>query len=277
MSSTVFSYNSQSHSYSTESLSLFQKRAGFCEKAYYYSGFQHLSLMKKVTETLQAKVDQFESAKPPILSKKVTSLQDSKEQYLALYAKWPANFVGYPEIKDLFGVLPSNRKALTAAQGKLNFVIRKICQFVQMIFGCLRSKYENRLIELKPKLLDGLKPHYPRQFAIGQTELKDGTQVCIMAQLMVDSNHYLQDGVSFTLWTPNSSKPIGKMVMTCEEEDCWDIAVSHEETSAEAKKILERVTYEISNLEQGIEIPPSESIVEGYKPGYLKLPASSTQ
>jgi hypothetical protein len=272
----IFSYNTQTHFYSIEPMNLFQKRAGFCEKVSYYCGFQHLALMKTVVEVLQEKVDQFESAKQPILSKKVTSLQDAKEQYQALYAKWPANSEGVPKIRDLFRILTWNDEGLMAAQGKLNIVLRKICQFVQMIFGCLRSKYESRLTELKPKLVDGLKPHYPREFAIGQTELKDGTQVCIRAQLMIDSNHCLQDGVSITLWTPNTSKPIGKMMMTCEEE-FWDVAVSHEESSPEAKKILDTVMEEICFLEQGILIPPSYAILKGYKPGCLKLQTSSTQ
>lgn len=274
---TIHSYNIQSHSYVTESLSMFQERAGFFEKAYYYSGFQHLSLMKTVIKALQARVDQFESAKQPILSKKVSSLQDAKEQYQALYAKWPANFVGYPEIKDFFGVLTSNHKALTAAQGKLNCVIRKICQFVQMIFGCLRSRYENRLKDLKPKLFDGLKEHHPIDLFIGETKLKDQTPVSVFAQLRVDNNQYLQEGARITLWSPNVSKPIGEMLLT-REEHVWD-EVTVQEKFPEAGEILHQVTKEICILEQAptndIALP-SNPILKGYKPGYFKLKSTSS-
>lgn len=251
---TIHTYDVGNHTHKVEPLNDFDKRAGFCEKFYYYTGLQNIDEMKKVATVLQTRLKAFEDEKRVVQAQPNGSLEVLREQYYQIYEKWPKNLTGKSEIINLHAGIAGNHAHLISAQGALNCLGRKICQFIQKIFGWMKTKWEKQIASLNDKIDEGLND-VKRELEIGKISLKAGDPVSVRAEMLADEDHCLSGDMKISLIAnPTSSQWVnaGFMVVK-QEENAKDLIVQiPPDQSAEIIDILVEIAKEMC-LDDGLK------------------------
>lgn len=248
----ILTYDIEGHTHKIESIGDFNKRAGFCEKFYYYTGLQNINEMKKVTKVLQARLKDFEDEKRDVEKQPHDSLEVLREQYYQVYETWPKNLTGKSEIESLNQSIATNDLHLVLAQGSLNCLGRKICQFVQKIFGWMKSKWKKQLVDVNSKIDEGLKD-VRRELEIGKATLFSDP-VSARAELLTDKDEALSGDMKISLIVnPASSQWVNVGYMIVKQEKKEDLTVEIADgSSSEVNALLLQIAKEMC-LQDGLK------------------------